>query len=281
MNRLYRRSCASSCERPARRWLRLDLARPTATSARSSRPTACATWPRSRAPRATTHASRAGRHRPALYQLQGTHPALCAASASDDGCRRFEAARRRPESTRCSSATTSSQRARRRRARALRGLARHASATAGRVRVPGPRRDHAQPLTRDALRHRGPKVALPRYRTGATSCAGCCRRTCPASSPSPPASSRSSARARTPRACSPARAAPSAPTGASTTSPRHAGQAPVDRLRLGDPLRRGPRRRARTSTARSATRASRSPPSTTPRSSTPASTCARRPRRCR
>ena len=44
-----------------------------------------------------------------------------------------------------------------------------------------------------------------------------------------------------PRACSPARAAPSAPTDASTTSPRPARGAPLDRLRLGDALRRGPR----------------------------------------
>ena len=51
---------------------------------------------------------------------------------------------------------------------------------------------------------------------------------------------------RIPRACSPARAAPSAPTGASTTCPSgHARQAPLDRLRLGHPLRRGPGRPAR------------------------------------
>ena len=56
------------------------------------------------------------------------------------------------------------------------------------------------------------KVALPRTRTTARCCAGCCSRTCPAVSRTPPACSRSSARTRTRRACSPAKAIRSAPT---------------------------------------------------------------------
>ena len=79
-----------------------------------------------------------------------------------------------------------------------------------------------------------------------------------ASSRSRRACSRSSARARTRPACSRARAAPSAPTGASTTSRRAAGAAPVDGVRLGDALRRGSATSGPTSTARSATPACRS-----------------------
>ena len=52
--------------------------------------------------------------------------------------------------------------------------------------------------------------------TTASCCASCARRTCPATSRSPPACSRSSARARTRRGCSPARATRSAPTGGSS-----------------------------------------------------------------
>ena len=52
-------------------------------------------------------------------------------------------------------------------------------------------------------------------------------------------------RARTRRACSRARARPSARTGASTTSPPGSRRAAVDRVRLGHALRRGPGRAAR------------------------------------
>ena len=71
-------------------------------------------------------------------------------------------------------------------------------------------------------------------------------KTCPASSPSPPASSRSSARARTPRGCSPARARPSGPTAASTSSASGLpGEAPLHRLRQRHALRARPRPAAR------------------------------------
>ena len=85
-----------------------------------------------------------------------------------------------------------------------------------------------------------PRVALPRSRTTASCCASCARRTCPAASRSPPACSRSSARARTRRGCSPARATPSAPTAASTCCRRAAGDPAVDRVRLGHALRPRP-----------------------------------------
>ena len=71
-------------------------------------------------------------------------------------------------------------------------------------------------------RSRAPRCRRSRCRatrTTARSCASSCWRTCPAASPSPAACSRSSARTRTRRACSPARATPSAPTSASTWSP--------------------------------------------------------------
>ncbi len=71
------------------------------------------------------------------------------------------------------------------------------------------------------VRHHDPQGrAAALSRTTARSCAGCCARTCPASFPSPPAFSRSSARTRTRRACSPAKAIPSAPTGASSCCPK-------------------------------------------------------------
>ena len=67
-------------------------------------------------------------------------------------------------------------------------------------------------------------------------------RTCPATSPSPPASSRSSATARTRPGCSPARATRSAPTAASSCSSEGGdGHPALDRVRLGDALRPRPR----------------------------------------
>ena len=63
-----------------------------------------------------------------------------------------------------------------------------------------------------------------------------------ATSPSPPACSRSSATARTRPGCSPARATRSAPTAASRCSPRARRRDPaLDRVRLGHPLRPRPR----------------------------------------
>ena len=63
------------------------------------------------------------------------------------------------------------------------------------------------------------KVALPRYEDhGEILQLAAAARTCPAASRSPPACSRSSARTRTRRACSPAKATRSAPTGASSCS---------------------------------------------------------------
>ena len=50
-------------------------------------------------------------------------------------------------------------------------------------------------------------------------CDGCVPSTCPVTSPSPPASSRSSGRGRIRHGCSPARVMPSGPIGASTSSP--------------------------------------------------------------
>ena len=60
------------------------------------------------------------------------------------------------------------------------------------------------------------KGRLPRYETTASCSSGCCWRTCPAGSPSPPACLPSNARAKTRPACSPARATPPAPTAASS-----------------------------------------------------------------
>jgi hypothetical protein len=106
------------------------------------------------------------------------------------------------------------------------------------------------------------RVALPRMHDRGDLLTFLRRENLPGTSPSPPASSPSSARARTRRACSPARATPSAPTAVPLVSE---GQ-PATRLSTAfdsvtlygrDP---DPRR---TSTARSAPPASRSPPSTT------------------
>ena len=77
------------------------------------------------------------------------------------------------------------------------------------------------PLTpRDALGQQGPaRRAAPHAPTTASWSASCAARTCRATSPSPPASSRSSGRARRRPGCSPARATRSAPTSASRCCP--------------------------------------------------------------
>ena len=81
-------------------------------------------------------------------------------------------------------------------------------------------------------------------RTTARSCAGSCARTCRAASPSPAACSRSSARTRTRRACSPARATPFRTNRRfHLLSEGHAGEAAVDRVRLGDAVRLRPDQR--------------------------------------
>jgi hypothetical protein len=107
-------------------------------------------------------------------------------------------------------------------------------------------RRSASPPTRVPVPPSCPRSRCPSTATGATSSAGCCRRTCPAL---PLHRGRLPVQARgrgSPPACSRARAAPSAPTGASTTSPRACRpSAAVDGLRLGHALRRGPRRAPR------------------------------------
>ena len=68
-------------------------------------------------------------------------------------------------------------------------------------------------------RYRGPPSPAspcPDSRTTASCCAGCARRTCPDSSPTPPGCSHSSGRTRIRPACSPVRATLSGPTVAST-----------------------------------------------------------------
>ena len=72
----------------------------------------------------------------------------------------------------------------------------------------------------------------------ASCCAGCCSKTFPAVFRTPAACSRSSARTRIRRACSPAKAIRSAPTRASSCCREgHAGQAAVDRVRQRDAVR--------------------------------------------
>ena len=108
--------------------------------------------------------------------------------------------------------------------------------------------------TRIAVRHaRSARSRCRSSRTTARSCAGSSRRTCPAASRSPPACSRSSARTRTRRACSPARAMPSAPTGASTCSPTACRPSGCRRRSTRSRSTATIRTRAPTSTARSAT----------------------------
>ncbi len=99
--------------------------------------------------------------------------------------------------------------------------------------------------------------------TTASCCAGCGRRTCPARSRSPPACSRSSARARTRPGCSPARAARPAPTAGSTCWPRASPPPACPPRSTRSRSTASTPTSAPTSTARSATRACPSPPSTT------------------
>ena len=154
----------------------------------------------------------------------------------------------------------------------------------GEVPVPGARQGHrARPRHRVAVAPAHPEGRRCRKlrRLGRPPDLAAARERRPATSRSPPACSRSSAKARIRRACSPAKAAPSAPTSASTTSraacPRSACRRRSTRSRSTARIPiTGP-----TSTARSATPACRSRTSTTRRSSTPASTSPIRRRRCR
>ncbi len=84
-------------------------------------------------------------------------------------------------------------------------------------------RDRELRTTLTTRRCPAPRSARSRCRTTRTTancCTGCCWKTCPAASRTPPACSPSSARTRTRRACSPARAIRSAPTAASSCSAR-------------------------------------------------------------
>ncbi len=77
----------------------------------------------------------------------------------------------------------------------------------------------AAAVTRSPLRTpASPRSSCRGSRIRPRSTAGCARKTSPAAFRSPPASSRSSGRTRTPPACSPARATRRAPTGASRCS---------------------------------------------------------------
>ena len=91
---------------------------------------------------------------------------------------------------------------------------RRAELRRARARHPG-RATTRRPLLGPRAAARGAAAAR---RAGASSRASCAARICPAASRSRPASSRSSATAKSPRACSPAKAGPSAPTAASTWS---------------------------------------------------------------
>ena len=133
-----------------------------------------------------------------------------------------------------------------------------------RVHRPRPGARHAA-AAHDAVRHQPvPRVALPRTQDhGELVRVPARRRTCPGRSRSPPGSSRSSGTPRHRPGCSPARATPSAPTGASTCcrpgSPRPGCRPRSTPSRCtGATPPSGP-----TSTARSAPPGSRSPPSTT------------------
>ena len=86
------------------------------------------------------------------------------------------------------------------------------------------------------------KVVLPTFTDDGEVLKFLMKENVPAPSPSPPASSPSSARARTRPACSPARAMPSAPTAASSASPKACRRSACRRLRLGHAVRLRPGR---------------------------------------
>ena len=109
-----------------------------------------------------------------------------------------------------------------------------------------------------------PKVALPRTRTTASCCAGACARTCRASSRSPPACSRFKRENEDPTRMFAGEGDPFRTNRRfHLLSQRHAGEAPVDRVRLGDALRLRPGRAARHLRQGRQLAASRSPRSTT------------------
>ena len=74
------------------------------------------------------------------------------------------------------------------------------------------------PRASRSLTKTSPRSPCPHSAAGVTSPNGTCRKTCPAPSPTPQASTPSNAKAKTPRACLPEKVAPSAPISASTTS---------------------------------------------------------------
>ena len=143
--------------------------------------------------------------------------------------------------------------------RRARRRARRSCSTAGRRRVEGllgrrvrgedprPGAAHASSRTTSLSGTQVPKVALPRYEdAGRDPALAAAREPARASSRSPPACSRSSARTRTRRACSRARATPDRTNRRfHLLSQGHAGEAPVDRVRLRDAVRLRPRRAAR------------------------------------
>jgi methylmalonyl-CoA mutase len=128
-----------------------------------------------------------------------------------------------------------------RRQEAAGAMARHAAAYAGDEYVVKIRdKEIRTRLCTHAVRHAIRKVALPRFEDHGEILRWLMLENVPGSFPTPPACSRSSAKAKTRPACSPARATPSAPTAASSWSRRHGCQAPVHRVRLGHAVRRRP-----------------------------------------
>jgi methylmalonyl-CoA mutase len=87
------------------------------------------------------------------------------------------------------------------------------------------------------------KVALPSFEDDGEILRWQLGKTCRGASPSPRACSRSSARTRIRRACSPAKAMRSAPTAASICSPTACREAAVDGVRFGHAVRQRPRPR--------------------------------------
>ena len=234
--------------------------RKTSTRARRGRAArrGCATSPRSPRPCAATTP------RPSEQADVGPRAAstcATAAAALADGRRR-----RAASSSTCWRGRRAGAAGRGRGAarRVARGRSRRTPATSWSYAVRD--RELHTPLTRETLSgNQVPRVALPRYdRRRRAAAVPAPRRTCPATSRSPPGCSRSSARARTRRGCSPARATPFRTNRRFHLPVRGpAGDPAVDRVRLGDAVRPRPRRARPTSTARSAPPACRSPRSTT------------------
>ena len=187
----------------------------TRAAARRSPPTGRATSPRS-PPRsaATTTRPSARPSRRAAARPSSSAPASCARRPTTPGRAAPPSSSRRPSSRRCTP--------RRRRLLDELGATAERPTPATSWSCASATRNCARAhLRRTRCRATGSRGwRCPARRRTASCCGSCGPRTCPATSRSPPACSPSSARARTRPGCSPARATRSAPTAASTSSPR-------------------------------------------------------------